>query len=28
MMSMIGPLMRMANFGGGGYGHRRHRRIR
>jgi hypothetical protein len=26
IMGMIGPLMRMANFGGGGYGHRRHRR--
>ena len=26
IMSMIGPLMRMANFGGGGYGRRRHRR--
>ena len=26
MMSMIPQLMRMANFGGGGYGHRRHRR--
>jgi hypothetical protein len=25
IMSMIGPMMRMANFGGGGYG-RRHRR--
>jgi len=26
IMSMIGPMMRMANFGGGGYGRRRHRR--
>ena len=26
MMAMIGPLMRMANFSGGGYGRRRHRR--
>jgi hypothetical protein len=27
IMSMIGPMMRMANFGGGfGGGHRRHRR--
>jgi hypothetical protein len=26
IMSMIGPLMRMANFGGGGYGRRRHHR--
>ena len=25
IMSMIGPMMRMANFGGG-YGRRRHRR--
>jgi hypothetical protein len=28
MMSMIPQIMRMANFGGGGYGHRRHRRRR
>jgi hypothetical protein len=28
IMGMIGPMMRMANFGGGGLGggHRRHRR--
>jgi len=26
IMSMIGPMMRMANFGGGGYGRRRHHR--
>jgi hypothetical protein len=26
IMGMIGPLMRMANFSGGGYGHRRHHR--
>jgi len=26
IMAMIGPLMRMANFSGGGYGRRRHRR--
>jgi hypothetical protein len=27
IMGMIGPMMRMANFGGGyGGGHRRHRR--
>jgi hypothetical protein len=26
IMSMIGPMMRMANFGGGGYGRRRRHR--